>query len=69
MRYRIGEEPANGLGQPVTEDGLTIFTAILSVAIGIGFVVAGIKARQYWLIFWGGGLVVASLVYLSTLFM
>lgn len=68
MRYRIGEDPANGLGQAVTEDGLTIFTAILSVLIGVGFVVAGIKARQYWLLFWGAGLVLASLGYLASVF-
>ena len=68
MRYRIGQEPANGLGQPVTEDGLTIFTAIFSLLFGTGFIIAGIRGRQYWLVFWGTGLVLASLAYLGSLF-
>lgn len=68
MRYRIGQDPANVLGQPVTEDGLTIFTAVFSLLTGIGFVVAAIKGRQPWLLFWGGGLVLASLGYLGSLF-
>lgn len=68
MRYRIGQEPINSQGQPVGEGGLTIFTAVFSLLTGVGFVVAGVKGRQRWLIFWGAGLVLASLAYLGSLF-
>jgi len=68
MRYRIGEDPANLQGQPVGEDGLTIFTAVFGLVAGTGFVIAGIKGRQRWLLFWGAGLVVASVGYLGSLF-
>ena len=68
MRYRIGEDPTSFQGQPVGEDGLTIFTAVFSLLTGVGFVVAGIKGRQRWLMFWGSGTVLASMAYLGSLF-
>lgn len=68
MRYRIGQDPESIRGQAVGEDGLTIFTAVFGLLTGIGFVIAGIKGRQRWLLFWGGGLVLASLSYLGSLF-
>jgi hypothetical protein len=68
MRYRIGQEPSHSMGQPVGEDGLTIFTAVFSLLTGLIFIIAGIKGRQRWLMFWGGGLVLASLAYLGSLF-
>ena len=62
MRYRIGEDIQN-LGEPVV-DGLVPFSAVLGLLMGIGFVVAGYRAKQIWLLFWGTGLVIASLLYL-----
>ena len=47
------------------EDGLAIFTAVFSLVTGIGFVIAGIRGRQRWLLSWGVGLVLASLSYLG----
>lgn len=67
MRYRIGTEPTNLPGQAVTVDGLTVFSAVFGLLAGSGFVIAGIKGRQRWLMFWGGGLVLASLGYLGSL--
>lgn len=68
MRYRIGEDPENMQGQPVGEDGLTIFTAVFGLITGIIFVIAGIKGRQRWMQFWGAGLILSSLAYLGSLF-
>jgi len=68
MRYRIGQDPADLQGQAVGEDGLTVFTAVFGLLTGIGFVIAAIKGRQHWLLFWGAGLVLASLAYLGSLF-
>ena len=68
MRYRIGQDPANTPAQAVAVDGLTIFTAVFGLLVGAGFVIAGIKARQRWLLFWGAGLVLASMAYLGSLF-
>ena len=65
MRYRIGQDPADLHGQAVGEDGLAIFTAVFSLLTGIGFVIAGIRGRQRWLLSWGVGLVLASLSYLG----
>lgn len=63
MRYRIGEDVQN-LGEPV-KDGLVNFSAVLGLLMGIGFVVAGLRAKQAWLTFWGTGLVIASILYLG----
>lgn len=68
MRYRIGQDPTNTATQAVGEDGLTIFTALFGLLAGIGFVYAAVKGRQWWLLFWGAGLVLASLAYLGSLF-
>jgi len=63
MRYRIGED-VQDLGEPVV-DGLIPFSAILGLLMGIGFVIAGYRGKQIWLLFWGTGLVLVSLVYLG----
>ena len=63
MRYRIGTEPA--------ADGylldLGAFTGIaaLSLAIGVGFVLAGLRSRHHWLTLWGSGLALSSAGYLG----
>lgn len=62
-RYRIGETPTPGGTDPVTATMLT-GAAVFGLLIGIGFVIAGMRARQYWLSIWGGGLVLSSIAYL-----
>jgi len=62
-RYRIGETPTPGVSDPVTETMLA-GAAIFGLVTGIGFVIAGVRARQYWLVFWGGGLTLSSIAYL-----
>jgi len=69
MRYRIGEESQTQVATDVEQanepvkDGLVGFSVILGLIIGIIFVVAGRRAKQYWLIFWGAGLVIAGIGY------
>lgn len=62
MRYRIDEFTA-GTAQPVGDD-LTVFTAVIGLIIGIILTVAAKRGRQHWLMFWGGGLILCSIVYL-----
>lgn len=62
MRYRIGET-AGQPGQPVGE-GILTGGAVLSAVVGIGFVVAGLRSRHYWMSIWGTGLTLSSLIYL-----
>ncbi len=66
-RYRIGETPPTDAPQSV--DGLEIASVIFGLLIGVGFVYAGLRARQYWLAIWGGGLAVCSVVYLGYQFL
>jgi hypothetical protein len=33
--------------------------------VGVILVVLGLKGRQIWLVFWGGGLVIASILYIA----
>jgi hypothetical protein len=62
MRYREGQTPGE-LGAPVEMDfsGVGIF----GIVLGIGFVVAGIRGRQYWLILWGAILNLSSIAYVA----
>lgn len=41
--------------------GFFIFLGLLSVVIGAGFVMAGIRVRRLWISFWGGGLFLAGI--------
>lgn len=63
MRYRIGETPTE-LGEPVGH-GVIVGAAILSFLLGIGFVVAGLRSRHYWMSIWGAGLSLSSAAYLA----
>ncbi|HEB57857.1 MAG TPA: hypothetical protein ENJ01_01405 [Gammaproteobacteria bacterium] len=62
MRYRVGEEV---LAKTGVYEGMLVATVIIGLLMGIGFVIGGWRGRQYWLAIWGGGLVIASLVYLT----
>jgi len=58
MRYRIGESPElPGYGS--SGDFIT-FTVALCVVIGVVLVWLGWRGRQWWLVSWNAGLVVAS---------
>jgi len=61
MRYREGDSPDN---LSTLDDTMFMGAAVLGLLMGIGFVVAGIKGKQYWLALWGAGLVIASVLYI-----
>jgi hypothetical protein len=62
MRYRIGESPT----EPVMslDQGAFLLLAVLSLAIGVGFVFAGMRSRHYWMAIWGTGLALSSIGYI-----
>ena len=62
MRYRIGETPGE-IGEPVGH-GVIAMAAVLSFLMGIGFVIAGLRSRHYWMTIWGTGLSLCSAAYL-----
>jgi hypothetical protein len=62
MRYRIGEEP-DALGTNMDQSAVSSI-ALLSLVLGIGFVIAGLRSRHYWLTIWGAGLSLWSAGYL-----
>lgn len=61
-RYRIGETPETG-ADVLTQD-IFIGAAIFGLLISIGFVIAGMRGKQYWLVAWGAGLTLSSIAYL-----
>ncbi|MFK5913433.1 MAG: hypothetical protein QM484_03590 [Woeseiaceae bacterium] len=61
MRYRDTGDYQN-LGVPV-DDGLVLFSIFLGIAIGVLFIIFGIKVKRYWLTIWGAGLILAALSY------
>jgi hypothetical protein len=62
MRYRIGEEP-DVLGTPMDQSAINSI-ALLSLLLGIGFVIAGLRSRHHWLTIWGAGLSLWSAGYM-----
>jgi len=63
MRYRIGEpQPEAGTA---LDQGAFMGLAVLSLLIGAGFVLAGIRSRHYWLTIWGAGLSICSMAYIG----
>ena len=67
MRYREVEDVTE-LGPPV-EDHLTDITVVVTLLIGILFVVAGRFGKQRWLIHWGLISIVACITYFVTVSM
>jgi hypothetical protein len=63
MRYRIGEEP-DMLGTAMDQSAINSI-ALLSLLLGVGFVVAGLRSRHYWLTIWGTGLSLWSAAYIA----
>lgn len=61
MRYRDTGE-YNNLGVPV-DDSLIFFSIILGFALGVAFILFGLKVKRYWMVIWGVGLILASFSY------
>jgi hypothetical protein len=60
MRYRIGQAP-DETGAPA--GGEYIAVGVFGIVLGIGFVIAGFRARQPWLASLGALLTLASGAY------
>ena len=62
MRYRITDNP--GKSAPPLDQGSFLAIAVLSLLIGIGFIVAGMRSKHYWMAIWGTGLSLSSVIYI-----
>lgn len=62
-RYRIGEDPDTPT--LTSSDDFFIFIVVFGLFLGIGFTYIGLRTKQIWLTIWGGGLTIASVVYLG----
>lgn len=61
MRYR--EDALGAAIQPANTEALVTATVFFTLLIGIGFVVAGYRGRQIWLMVWGGMTVLMGSTY------
>ncbi len=61
MRYRADQVPVPGGPQP--SDDFVTLTVWMTLAIGIGFLIVGIRGKQRWMTFWGGFTIIACAVY------
>lgn len=60
MRYREGTLPTDAAA-PGSD--MVTATVLMTLVIGIGFVIAGYRGRQWWLAIWGAITVLVSVVY------
>lgn len=65
MRYREGTELEQLYSQSEGLLNMLLFTVVIGLLVGVILVVLGLKGRQIWLVFWGGGLVIASILYIA----
>ncbi|MGB0751976.1 MAG: hypothetical protein ACPGQI_08460 [Gammaproteobacteria bacterium] len=60
MRYRVGEEVT--AAQVVTgTDDMLLLTCAIGIFIGVVLTYAAWRGRQWWLVFWAGGLIPVSI--------
>jgi hypothetical protein len=59
MRYRI--EQSGELVASTSTDDVLIFTCVIAIFIGVLLTWAGWRGRQWWLVFWCGGLIPVSI--------
>ena len=62
MRYRIGETPEEST--LALDQGVFTSMAVLSLVMGMGFVLAGMRSKHYWMATWGTGLTLSSIAYI-----
>jgi len=66
MRYREENfvNQVEGVIEPIIGNNVLMITAILGLLIGIIFIFGGRYGKQMWIIFWGLGLIIASITYI-----
>ncbi|MDH5407909.1 MAG: hypothetical protein OEZ33_06420 [Gammaproteobacteria bacterium] len=62
MRYRIEEFGSQVPPQHAGDDSM-LFAVVIGFFIGIALTYLAVRGKQRWLLFWGGGLVLVSIVY------
>lgn len=65
MRYLEGIDPTTVTQLSRIEPEWVVSTAVYGFLVGLVFWVAGRRVRELWLTWWGGGLSVASVIYLG----
>ncbi|MFV2061265.1 MAG: hypothetical protein ACC653_11330 [Gammaproteobacteria bacterium] len=67
MRYREGDfaNQINGVIEPIIGNDVLMITAVMGLLIGIVFIIGGRYGKQMWIVFWGTGLVLVSIIYVS----
>lgn len=63
MRYKEGEIPDHF--DPIIGNAPLMIAAVIGLFIGIGMLWGGLRTRVFWLIFWGGCSIVASVAYIG----
>ncbi|WP_455233923.1 hypothetical protein [Thiogranum longum] len=61
MRYEETAQLENPRSSVSTD--MMVGTALYTLAIGVFFVVFGLRKRQRWIVFWGATMVVAGAAY------
>lgn len=54
----------DGVIEPIIGNNVLLFTAVIGLVIGIIFILGGRYGKQLWIVFWGAGLVIVSVVYI-----
>jgi hypothetical protein len=67
MRYREENfiNQVDGVIEPIIGNNVLMFTAVIGLVIGLIFVYGGQVGKQIWIVFWGAGLVIASVIYIA----
>lgn len=60
--YPVEDLPRTA-ADPITSH-MFLGIAVYGVFVGVGFVMMGMRGRQRWMVAWGGGLLLTSIVYL-----
>lgn len=66
MRYRAENfiNQVDGVIEPIIGTSAVMITSAIGLVIGIIFVFGGRYGKQLWIVFWGVGLVIVSIVYI-----
>jgi len=66
VRYREDSfvNQVEGVIEPIIGTNVLMMSALIGLIIGIIFVVGGRYGKQMWIVFWGVGLVLVSVIYI-----
>jgi len=66
VRYREDSfvNQVEGVIEPIIGTNVLMMSAVIGLIIGIIFVVGGRYGKQMWIVFWGVGLVLVSVIYI-----